>query len=261
MSEWSGWEERLAQATRDLRELEQQLAEGEISADTGGSLREIYLQEMEAARRKLEEHAVDRESDSDSAGHAPPPPGFWNRGRMVVTAILGTAAVALVFSVGWFARTEPPVTREEFDPDRYSNQTMEAVIAANADHPQINGMRLALAARYFGEGDFQGAFAHYREVLERNPTPDEEAEALVRLGWMAWAGSGETQLALDTLDRALSAAPGHPQGLYFKAMVLWCGAGRPLDAVPLLEQVAEVLPSETAVFSDLEAARAEQECR
>ena len=260
MTERSLWEGRLAQAARDLEELEQQLAEGEIPESTGETLRATYLEEMEEARRRLTEPTATADPPSDPPRTKPTRPGFWTRGRILVLAILGTAAVALVISVGWFAQTDPPPAEEPFDPSRYSDETMEAVIAANSEHPGINGMRLALAGRYFQAGDFQGAFLHYREVLERNPSSHEEGEALSRLGWMAWAGSGETQLALQTLDRALAAAPDDPQTLYFKAMVLWCGAGRPEEAVPLLEEVTEALPSETAVAADLTAARARQEC-
>lgn len=260
MDEGDRWRERLEQAARDLEELDQQLAEGEIPPGAGRRLRATYRAEMEEARRRLAEPAP------PGAGHADPgeqgrEAGFWTTGRAVTIAIMGAAAAALVISAGWFAGAEPRPGAEDFDPSQYSNETMEAVIAANADHPQINGMRLALAARYFGAGDFSGAFPHYREVLERDPTPGEEAEALSHLGWMAWAGSGEIQLAIDTLDRALEASPAHPQALYFKAIVLWCGARRPAEAVPLLEEVARTLGDQEAVSSDLAAARAGEECR
>ena len=121
-------------------------------------------------------------------------------------------------------------------------------------------MRLALAGRYFRAGDLAQAFAHYREVLEHSPTASEEAEALSRLGWMAWAGSGEIDLAVDTLDRALLAVPGYPQAIYFKAIVLWCGAGNPAAAVPLLEEASRALPSEETLVAELASARAGQEC-
>lgn len=264
MSGRDRWRERQAQAARDLEELEQQLAENEISAATATRLREIYEREMEEAHRRLSAQTADQEQDpdSDQAGERRSAGGFWNPGRVAVAAILATAAIVLTISVGWFAQPEPQAASDPgFDPSRYSNETMEAVISANAEHPQINGMRLALAGRYFTAGDFSGAFTHYRQVLERNPTPGEEAEALSHLGWMAWAGSGEAQLAVETLDRALEAAPGAPQALYFKAIVLWCGLQQPLQAVPLLEEVVEALPSETAVSSDLAAARAEETCR
>ena len=252
------WQERLAQAARDLKELEQQLGEEEIPAAPGLELRETYLEEIAEARRRISQYDAAEQGPQERAT----PSSFWNRGRVMVAGILGTAAVALVISVGWFTQPEPEtLTDQEFDPSRYSNETMEAVIAANADHPQIGGMRLALAARYFQAGDYSGAFTHYRQVLETSPGPGQEAEALSRLGWMAWAGSGEVQLAIDTLDRALLAVPGHPQALYFKAIVLWCGAGQHREAVPLLEEVLETLPSETAVITELASARAGEECR
>ena len=46
------------------------------------------------------------------------------------------------------------------DPSSFSNETLAAVVAANQDHPQIDGMRLALAERYFEEGDYQSAFPY-----------------------------------------------------------------------------------------------------
>lgn len=260
MSEASHWEALLEQATRDLEELEHQLATDEIPPSTAQRLRRTYTEEIKEARLRLagdSSPSPDRESpDPDSRSR------FWTPGRVTVTAILGTAAVALMISVGWFVQPEDRTDAEagDFDPSRYSNETMEAVISANADHPQINGMRLALAGRYFRAGDFSQSFTHYRGVLEHNPTATEEAEALSRLGWMAWAGSGEIELAVDTLDRALLAAPGHPQALYFKAIVLWCGAGSAAEAVPLLEEASQALPSEETVATELAAARAGEEC-
>lgn len=260
MSEANQWEARLAQAIRDSEELEQQLAEEEVPPSTARRLRRIYTEEIEEARLRLAGEA------SISPGAESPEPGsrsrFWTSGRVTIIAILGTAAVALVISVGWFVQPEEPLDadRGEFDPSQYSNETMEAVISANADHPQINGMRLALAGRYFRAGDFARSFPHYRGVLGHSPSAIEEAEALSRLGWMAWAGSGEIELAVETLDRALLAAPGHPQALYFKAIVLWCGAGKVAEAVPLLEEAIQASPSEVTVATELAAARAGEEC-
>ena len=262
MNEYEKWKARLAQAARDLEELQQQLDENEIPPDTGQRLRELYLEEMERARLRLSETTSSAMRNPETTEEDQKSTPFWTQGRAVIAALLAIAALTLVVTVGSFTQPdEQPVGNgEDFDPSQYSNETMEAVIAANAEHPQINGMRLALAARYFQAGDFSGAFTQYRGVLERNPTPGEEAEALGHLGWMAWAGSGEAQLAIETLDRALGVAPDHPQVLYFKAIVLWCGTGQPGLAVPLLEKVVEALPTQTAVASELAAAQAEEEC-
>ena len=52
---------------------------------------------------------------------------------------------------------------------------MEAVIAANLDNPQINGMRLALAERYYEAGDYRSAFPHFLAVAESEGATDTEA--------------------------------------------------------------------------------------
>ncbi len=119
-----------------------------------------------------------------------------------------------------------------------SNETMEAVIAANLDNPQINGMRLALAERYFEAGDYRSAFPHYLQVAQHSQSTDEEATtALVRLGWMAFDGNGEVDTAITLLDEALEISPGLPGALYLKGQVLWCGSGENEQAAELFEQV------------------------
>ena len=111
------------------------------------------------------------------------------------------------------------------DPDSISNETLEAVIAANLDNPEIGGMRLALANRYFEERNYQKAFPHYQAVLDGTPTPIQAAEAYTRLGWMVYDGNGEVDLGLSLIDNALEIAPGDPFALYLKGRVLWCGQG------------------------------------
>lgn len=121
------------------------------------------------------------------------------------------------------------------DLDSVSNPTMEAVIAANADHPDVNGMRLALAERYFEEGNFQAAFPHYFAVAESANASDSEAvTALVRLGWMAWVGNAEANAALDLFDQALAIDSASTVARYMKAQVLWCGVGDHESAAGLL---------------------------
>lgn len=125
------------------------------------------------------------------------------------------------------------------DPSQVSNETMEAVIAANLADPRIDGMRLALAERYFDEGDYQAAFPHYLAIAESdNATRSQTHTALARLGWMAYEGNGEVETALALLDQALS-IESTPVALYLKGQVLWCGADRPEAAADLFQQVLE----------------------
>ena len=133
----------------------------------------------------------------------------WVWGAIVL--ILGGAVA--VATVGQFQQARPNegsfagVAGADFDPDSVSNETLEAVIAANADNPAINGMRLALANRYFEEGDYQQAFGHFQTVLDNEPAPGEAANAYTRLGWMVYDGNGEADLGIDLIDQGTRTRP------------------------------------------------------
>ena len=151
------------------------------------------------------------------------------------------------------------------DLDDVSNETMEAVIAANVDHLQVDGMRLALAERYYEEGAFSDAFPHYLAVAQSaNATQPQAVTALIRLGWMAWQGNGEAETAVELLDQALAIDATSDTARYLKAQVLWCGIGDLDRAEVLLEDVlsdpeidAEV---RDVVGADLEAVRSGEAC-
>lgn len=149
--------------------------------------------------------------------------------------------------------------------DDVSNETMEAVIASNLEDPQIDGMRLALAERYFEVGDYRSAFPHFLDVAQSTRATDDQATiALVRLGWMAYDGNGEVSTATELLDQALEISPSSSVALYIKGQVLWCGAGDAAAASQLFTQILELpdLPSDTRtrVEQDLNSASAGAGC-
>jgi cytochrome c-type biogenesis protein CcmH len=153
----------------------------------------------------------------------------------------------------------------EEDLSAVSNETMEAVIAANLDNPQINGMRLALAERYFDAGDYRAAFPHYLEVAEDPDATEAEAiTALVRLGWMAFDGNREVETATRLIDEALAIDPGSELALYVRARVLWCGKGDSRQATETFQDLLARpdLAAETRaqIESDLESARRGADC-
>lgn len=190
--------------------------------------------------------------------------------RRWITAVgLLIALAATVFLAGLFIRDrEGPATGvaavTPTDLDDVSNETMEAVIAENIDNPQINGMRLALAERYFAAGDFSSAFPHYLAVAE-SPTAatNEAVAALVRLGWMAWEGNGAADAAVGLFDEALEIDASSSTARYLKGRVLWC-SGNSEEAEELLSALAEdpglTEDSSELVESDLESIRAGEEC-
>ena len=198
-------------------------------------------------------------------------PSARSRKRVLAGWLIGVAGVTVTMVVaGSFLQDREGATAgvadlATEDLSAVSNETMEAVIAANLDDPQINGMRLALAERYFEEGDYRSAFPHYLAVAESgNATDIEAASSLTRLGWMAFEGNGEVETATRLLDQALAIEPGAPVALYLKGRVQWCGSGDNQSAVDLFEQVLDTpdLPadSRSEVEADLELARGGEAC-
>lgn len=198
------------------------------------------------------------------------PPRSKRRIAVGALVLLVTAAGALV-AVGQFRQARADdnlfsgIAGGEVDPDSISNETLEAVIAANLDNPDIGGMRLALANRYFEERNYQKAFPHYQGVLDGNPTPLQAAEAYTRLGWMVYDGNGEVDLGLSLIDNALEIAPGDPFALYLKGRVLWCGRDDTEGAAGIFTEVLASSGLDDAalqqVEDDLAAASAGETCQ
>lgn len=170
----------------------------------------------------------------------------------VIVVVAGFAIQDNDNAAGGIAVTDPTNLEE------VSNETMMAVIAANADHPEVDGMKLALADRYFEAGDFSSAFPFYLEVAESpNATDSQAVDALVHLGWMAWDGNQEADTALGLFDQALSIDSQSTTAMYLKGQVLWCAAVDHERAADLFKLVLaqQDLPDDTRdiVESDLAA--------
>ncbi|MFZ0015101.1 MAG: cytochrome c-type biogenesis protein [Acidimicrobiia bacterium] len=192
-------------------------------------------------------------------------PGPKTRGRRLAPILLlAVVFAAVVVAAGFFLQDRSgPATGiaalDTQDLEDVSNETMEAVIAANSDHPQVNGMRLALAERLYEMGDYRAAFPHYLEVAQSPTATDEQAvSALIRLGWMAWDGNAEVDAAVELFDQALAIDAASSTARYLKGQVLWCGEGDAATASDLFEEVLtdpELSPdARTRVEDDLATA-------
>ena len=130
---------------------------------------------------------------------------------------------------------------------------MEQVIAAN---PDVIGMRLALARRYFEAAEFSKALDHYFEILDREQNP----EALANVGWMTYL-SGEPSIALGYLAASLARQPDYLPAKWFISNVL-VDLDRPLEAEPyLIELIAspdtpdEVKSSAATLYTQIQDAK------
>lgn len=210
--------EQLIAVRSDLAELEQQVEAGEVSPDDAARLRTAYDAEAE-----LLEHAE------------PADAGLPDRRRVMVGAlVLVGGALALTLGVVAIADDRAPgdlITggTGAASLDDVTNEEMELVIAEN---PDVLGMRLALAGRYFEAAEFSDALRHYLYVLERQ----DNAEALANVGWMTFL-SGDADTGLRFVERALDVDPDHLQAYWFLANLRFFAFDDASGAVAPLERL------------------------
>ena len=116
----------------------------------------------------------------------------------------------------------------QIDLDSVSNEEIEAVVAAN---PDIIPMRLALARRYFEEGEFDKALDHYFEVLNREQNP----EALANVGWMTYL-SGRPDIAVSYVEAALDRQPDYLAAEWYLGNI-YVALGRNGEATVFLTKI------------------------
>ena len=163
-------EERRAQAASDLADVDEQLAAGELDPATAAKLTARYQEEL----RTLETKEL-------PVGDTPPPSGRSLNRTLVGTSLVIAATIGIVFLVAQAIDDRGP---GEFitgsidsgrDLSEVSNAELEQVVIEN---PNVVGMRLALARRYFQAQRFSEALPHYFNVLDQDP---DNAEALANL--------------------------------------------------------------------------------
>lgn len=225
--------ERRDLALRDLAELDDQLAAGEIDPATADRLRIRYESDAAAAVRAL--RRLDEGATAPISGTAEP--RRWVLAGVASLALV--AAVAATVVLPRFVGARPPggfVTGNEAvsdgrDLSQVTNEEMEQVVAAN---PDVVDMRLRLAHRYLDDGQNREAFRHYMAVLDREPHP----EAMSHLGWIVFQ-DGDVDLGLQLLEASLERAPDDAETLWFLANVQLYGRSDAGAALPLLERLLE----------------------
>jgi tetratricopeptide (TPR) repeat protein len=223
-------QEQIELVTEELEDVDRQVAAGDLDEATAETLRTKYVAELD---QLIQERGQEPLADV-ARGPAVPPGSQGTKGvparlsplkggRLSGRALAGTAIVVVAITViGVFAvnsLTGPSTAGTEgvvsdvitgdgpIDLSEISTDEMESVVAQN---PNVVGMRLALARRYFEEGDFDNALDHYMVILEEEQHP----EALANVGWMTYI-SGRPDIALGYVEAALERQPGSITAIWF----------------------------------------------
>lgn len=238
-------QERRSHALRDLEELSEQVAIGELDEATAAELRAGYEAELAAVEREATQPEV----------AAPADPGGRSSRRALIGALLliGAFTVVIIVAAQVFRSDGGSSSQAEPDTggmDAAALAELEEVVAA---HPDVPGMRLALADLYFEQGDYGSAVDHYLTVLSGKMTVEEESHTLGRIGWMAYS-TGQVGAAVDYLNASLTADPNYSEGKLFLGMVRLYGLEDAAGAIPLLEEVLALPDLTSDVRSQVEMA-------
>ncbi len=245
--------ERRAQVARDLAELEEQAAEGEVEADAADRLRTVYreeLDEIDAALADLgpEPQAMD-DVPSEAPGSVMPDggsrdgsrrPGFSTKAALIAAGALAVITGLIVWAGGGLssdasgtqAGAAVTVPAGPIDIAAMSTDELEASLEA---FPESAEVRIELADRHLEEGDQRSAFDHYLAVAESDAPPLLRSRALARVGYLAYA-SGQVGYARESLEEALSLNEDNTEAALYLGYVLLNALDEPEAAIPYLER-------------------------
>ncbi|NNC92751.1 MAG: hypothetical protein HKN80_09695 [Acidimicrobiia bacterium] len=257
-------EERRRFALRDLEEVAEQVAAGELDEATAGRLRAGYEAELAAVEQAALElapgdqgadHRVARDEQAvDGPADAPLEGRSTGRAIAGTFILIGALTVVILLAAQVFRSDDgsgPQAASDEVSAlDAAAIAEMEEVIAT---HPEVVGMRLALADLYFEQGDYGSAIDHYLTVLSGEMTVEEESHTLGRIGWMAYA-TGQVEPAVEYLEASLRTNPQYSEGKLFLGIVRLYGLEDAAGALPLLEEVRALPDLSESVRLEVEAA-------
>lgn len=243
-------EEQRDQALRDLVDLDEQVAAGELRPAEAEPLRRRYERAAAEAITLLDRSLAAQEADVP-----PVPVRGWRAARVrtvtmtAVALIVALLAVALVlpgtvqqrpaggFVSGNEALQTPQTSAAPPSPapggrdlSKVGDAEMEQLVDAN---PEVLGMRLALARRYTERGEYARAVPHYIWVLRRD---QDNAEALAHLGWV-FLQLGMPARAERLIDRSLERNGKVADTWWFKANARLFGASDPQGAIQALRRM------------------------
>ncbi len=270
--------ERRDLVERDIEELSEQMADGEVDETTGVELMEGYKHELgavTAALAKLPKPSKAKQGPAPKAKARPvakatqPAESEPAGGRSVQRVVVGSLIVITALSIAIFLAARDTTPDDPggsatagpgdltVDPNAVTNEQLEAVVAEN---PGIPAMRLALANRYFRAGQFPEAMDHYRVIMESNPAPADETLILARTGWIEH-NIGRHEAAAALITQSLEIDPANLEAQLFRGFVTLYGLNDPAQAIPQLETALKIPGLLEANVADLETAIEEARAR
>ncbi len=224
---------------QELEDVDAQVVDGDLDEETADEIRSRYKAELAALEASAAASAAAVDDDADEG-----PEKASGIRRLNGRALAGIALVTVAMTViGVFAVQSINNQRitgadgivgdvvrgeDQINLDDISNEEMEQIVAAN---PDIVPMRLALARRYFEDGDFDMALEHYFEVLDR----EQSAEALANVGWMTFL-SNRPDIAVTYVETALDREPGYIAAEWYLGNI-YIALGRNGEATVLLTKI------------------------
>lgn len=250
--------ERRDLVSRDLAELTAQVEDGEIDAATADRLGETYraeLDSLDATIGSLPEG--ERQPEPEPQAAAEVDDSRKPRSRRVIAGslfVIAALTAAIAFAARDTERNREPTAAGPgaltVDPASVSNEQLETIVAAN---PDIIGMRMALADRYFEAEEFGSALDHYLHIAENASDQADESKALARVGWMAYT-TGIPEAAQQYIEESIRIDPTNAEARLFIGFVTLYGLGDAEAAIPQLEAARGLQNLSANLVAQIEAA-------
>ena len=224
---------------RALRDLDEDRATGRLPEESYRELRTETEARAVAVLKALER----RDGHGDLAADlrelrvpTPSEPRTAGRRALVLAAALALAAVVVAPLLGTALRGRDPGAPITGD---VGGRTPVAFFEQRVrDHPDDLAARLDLAEAYVSEGDARSALDEYLAGLRIDP---DNVAAHARVSALLFR-LGEERAALAQVDRALDIDPHHPEGLYFRGVILQDGLEREQAAAAAFRSYLEAAP-------------------
>lgn len=259
-------EDRRRELLRQLRDLDDDLAAGKLTAADHERLRDPVEREVTAVLGRIKAHGrAGGASDPAAKGSASANPASrpgpdahsggrrWRRRTVGLVAFAGAAASVTILLLGAVtprsagqtisgdavgegpasavSGSVDPSTPPSASPSRPTTTpeqlaAIDAAVAQVKQNPKDVTAHLALADAYAAGGQNQLAAVEFLAVTQLDPS---NAEANTQLALLAFE-VGQAAQAKTMVDRALKAHPNYPDALYTRALILLMGLNQPQAA-------------------------------